>query len=252
MTSKTIALLHRVARILISLSLVTAGICLIAGCLAIYHADAYSREEVADTFAVIAVPVYMCLALILIGFLLDFFYKIKEIKKAPKVNDMLLERLQSKKDFACAEASLREAVLNERRQRRVLTGVCAGVVASACLAFLAYSLNPANFTDNINASVIRAMWVLIPCLTVAFITSVAIVYANERSIRRELELLKSAADAPQGNAITTERPQALRTAVLIGLLVLSIGAAIYGFLAGGTADVLTKAINICTECIGLG
>jgi len=27
---------------------------------------------------------------------------------------------------------------------------------------------------------------------------------------------------------------------------------VYGYLAGGTADVLTKAINICTECVGLG
>lgn len=27
---------------------------------------------------------------------------------------------------------------------------------------------------------------------------------------------------------------------------------VYGFFAGGTADVLTKAVNICTECVGLG
>lgn len=27
---------------------------------------------------------------------------------------------------------------------------------------------------------------------------------------------------------------------------------VYGFIAGGTADVLTKAVNICTECVGLG
>ena len=27
---------------------------------------------------------------------------------------------------------------------------------------------------------------------------------------------------------------------------------IWGFVSGGAADVLTKAINICTECIGLG
>ncbi|MBQ8580085.1 MAG: thioredoxin [Oscillospiraceae bacterium] len=26
----------------------------------------------------------------------------------------------------------------------------------------------------------------------------------------------------------------------------------YGAAAGGTADVLTKAVNICTECVGLG
>ncbi len=27
---------------------------------------------------------------------------------------------------------------------------------------------------------------------------------------------------------------------------------LFGFFTGGTADVLTKAVNICTECVGLG
>ncbi|MBR5524012.1 MAG: thioredoxin [Clostridia bacterium] len=36
------------------------------------------------------------------------------------------------------------------------------------------------------------------------------------------------------------------------LLVLGVGAVLYGALSGGWLDVLTKAINICTECIGLG
>ena len=37
-----------------------------------------------------------------------------------------------------------------------------------------------------------------------------------------------------------------------GILVASIILIVYGFLCGGTVDVLAKAINICTECIGLG
>jgi hypothetical protein len=36
------------------------------------------------------------------------------------------------------------------------------------------------------------------------------------------------------------------------ILCLAVGILIYGFLLGGTKDVLTKAINICTECVGLG
>ncbi|MBP3451179.1 MAG: thioredoxin [Agathobacter sp.] len=39
-----------------------------------------------------------------------------------------------------------------------------------------------------------------------------------------------------------------RNAILIASLILVV----YGFLNGGTVDVLAKAINICTECIGLG
>ena len=37
-----------------------------------------------------------------------------------------------------------------------------------------------------------------------------------------------------------------------GLLVVAVVLIIFGALHGGMADVLGKAINICTECIGLG
>ena len=45
-----------------------------------------------------------------------------------------------------------------------------------------------------------------------------------------------------------------RTCLLIRLIFLmfSIGFIIWGVLNGGLYDVLVKAINICTECIGLG
>lgn len=38
----------------------------------------------------------------------------------------------------------------------------------------------------------------------------------------------------------------------LALLCIGIGIFAYGFFAGGTADVMTKAVNICTECVGLG
>ena len=37
----------------------------------------------------------------------------------------------------------------------------------------------------------------------------------------------------------------------IGILV-ALGMLLYGLFSGGAADVLTKAVNICSECIGLG
>lgn len=38
----------------------------------------------------------------------------------------------------------------------------------------------------------------------------------------------------------------------LALLGVSIAIFAYGFFAGGTSDVMTKAVNICTECVGLG
>ncbi|MBQ8324841.1 MAG: thioredoxin [Clostridia bacterium] len=37
-----------------------------------------------------------------------------------------------------------------------------------------------------------------------------------------------------------------------GLALIAVALIVLGRTSGGAADVLTKAINICTECIGLG
>ena len=44
----------------------------------------------------------------------------------------------------------------------------------------------------------------------------------------------------------------LITILRICVFAVSIGFITYGFFSGGALAVLTKAINICTECIGLG
>ena len=40
--------------------------------------------------------------------------------------------------------------------------------------------------------------------------------------------------------------------IRLGLAMAGVVLFVFGILNGGMADVLTKAINICTQCIGLG
>lgn len=37
-----------------------------------------------------------------------------------------------------------------------------------------------------------------------------------------------------------------------GILAAALALTVLGFVSGGFQDVLTKAINLCSECIGLG
>ena len=69
MTKKRI---HTIYAILLSIVTVIAGICLMAACLQIYRSGdtPYSPESVQAAFATIAVPVYLCIALIIGGFIL--------------------------------------------------------------------------------------------------------------------------------------------------------------------------------------
>ena len=66
---------------------------------------------------------------------------------------------------------------------------------------------------------------------------------------------KLADGAPIAKAGVLGETESEKTAVLIGRIVVAVVAitfVILGIFNGGMADVLAKAIKICTECIGLG
>ena len=91
-----------------------------------------------------------------------------------------------------------------------------------------------------------------PCMALPFGYGIFAAFAGRASIKRETELVKEALKAAptvkSEKQATKEKLPWLRYA----LLVVAVGILVYGYFAGGTNDVLTKAINICTECVGLG
>ena len=61
---------------ILSISIITAGICFIWGCLNIYLSDkGYSREIVINTFSKIETPVFICIFLILGSFIINIIFK---------------------------------------------------------------------------------------------------------------------------------------------------------------------------------
>ncbi len=242
---------QRVFAVLLSLSLAVAGACLIGGCLYIYYAgNGYSRELVVSVFSKIAVPVYIAIGLTVIGFIWELFAPHDaEYHKASKAYAAALERL-----YATRNANDPDIVAEQKR-RKVLSVVRTVLVLAGLAVFFGYAVQPSHYTEDINASVIRAMWVAIPCFVVPFAFAIVAAYATDKSYQREIALLKKQPRIIEDLSITPPDTKKRGTAVAVlrtMLLVLALAALIYGFVAGGTVDVLTKAINICTECIGLG
>lgn len=147
MTNETKMRTLRIYSILLGVVIVIAAICLMAGCLSIYNSgdQPYSREIVAETFSKIAIPVFLCIGMIILGFVLNFLL----------------------------------SPVDEKKEKKTV------------------------------------------------------------SINKEL----SEADLLEAKRIRISRYCILGVAVLF---------LVYGLATGGIADVLAKAINICTECIGLG
>lgn len=256
MTKDTLLRLHRIYSIVLSVVIVIAGLCLIAGCINIYNLGdkPFTREVVAATLSEIAFPLLLCLGMIIVSFLLALILPFnKEKITCEKPYSHLLHRLYTKKDFNLCDESLQNQILALQKNRKRHIIIRAVVIVLSSIAFLVYALNRNNYQlPDINGSIISAMWILIPCVIVSFGYALFVAIHNQKSIEKEIELFKTAPAAEGEDEEITSPSDKKITYARCALLAIGILCVIYGVWGDGTADVLTKAIGICTECIGLG
>ena len=254
MNSERTQKLRRIYGILLSCVIILAGICLMVACVGIYRSgdEPFSRESVAAAFSPISIPVYLCLAMVLAGFVLKAILPVPAVKAAAaKQLSVTWKRLHARADLENCNSAVKSAIVAEQKRRNKQRIICAIVFAASSLVFLIYALDASHFhPSEINDSMVQAMWILIPCVIVSFAACLITVSIRNKSLQREIELLKQCPklSAAKPEAVKPDVTKKIRTA----LLIVAAALAVFGFVAGGTADVLTKAVNICTECIGLG
>ena len=251
MPEKTAKTIRKIYGIVLTVSIMITGLCFMACSAHIYLTGdrSYSAVKVAAYFSMISIPVYLCMTLIAGSFLLALLLPDQEKEKPAKIPAyMLLARTKQK--VLHSESDLLSAIAAEetgrQRRRNVLI-----VVLSLCFGvFLAYGLNPVHFNENINASVLRGVLVLLICLTAPLTLVFTTVYQNQASIERETQLRKQAQTSETIPPLANNHLPLTIARLVICLL--AVALVVIGISGQGTVDVLTKAINICTECIGLG
>lgn len=268
MNNETLKRIHQIYNAILSIVIVIAGICLITACLGIYHSgdQPYSREAVAAAFGPISFPVYLCLGMIAIGFIFEFLSPSAKCKTTPSRAYLhIINQIRIKKDLSACEETLRLKMEKEQKSRKLHYLIYIVILIISSCFFLTYALNGSHFHQSeINTSMIQAMYRLIPCVAISFGYGIFTLYYNKASFEREIELLKQVPSVDAATAsdnkhifeakISEQQKASDKQFKLIRNICLCLGlfCLIYGFITGGTADVLTKAINICTECIGLG
>lgn len=153
-----------------------------------------------------------------------------------------------------------DAMRAEERRRRMARGACAGICAGCAAMVARYLVNPANFTSRELELVIgRLLWHIAPWIFVGFACAILCECVRGRSFRREIKLAaRSPERASFKNAQTDsgasreKRARLAKTAARAAMFALAVALLALGAANGGMRDVLVKAINICTECIGLG
>lgn len=263
MTQETKKRIHLAYGIVVSAVSILAGICLTAACCNIYYSGVasgasqiYTREIVAESFAKIAIPVYSCLALVIGGIILNIALPLEKAKVKPEKNlPLILSQLRKKTDLDACGESLRNAIRKQRKQRKELRDLCIFSLSLASVLILRDVCDAAHWEANSTPSMVKAVYVMLGTLALPFLVTVFATYRCRKSMEKEIELMRqAAAQAPKAPETTAPKVRGNRAASIARIAILAIGAAlvILGACNEGTADILTKAVNICTECVGLG
>ena len=249
------------------------GVLFIVSCYSIYKSgsDPFTRKSIGEAFARIAVPVYLTLALVVIGGAIDVIMP-REAKKltgirSPKTQ---VSKLAQRVDVTSAPEELAAKITKERGLRSLLTKIRLSLFVLSATLPLIYLLNPDNFpavSGQYNSEILHGMLFYLVCLIPLTAFEIAWVIVSDASYLRENEALKASLKAgAQKDGDSEELKTRFATVkeylkenekpIKLGVRIAVLGCAalfiVLGIFNGGMADVLNKAINICTECIGLG
>ena len=266
MSQKTAKNIRLIYGVVLSLLLVVTGVLLMVSCVSVYNIGQrpFTVENISAAFAKIQIPVYITIGAVLIGIVLKIALPGEKIKvKAIIEKRSILSRLEKKlvgreTDEGYAKRTRKEKLV------RIIARIINFIICARLLSIaLIYTLNFENYTADYNASVIAAcVWVL-SCSLVAIGTSTALLYIESASYSRQIEAvkeaIKSAKPAEKSEPVENVDASAkekisgrIALAVRLTILAVAIVFIVLGVFNGGMADVLGKAIRICTECIGLG
>lgn len=204
----------------------------------------YRMDDVTDRLSRMAWALCGGVAVIAVSAVL---HSASDRKKADGVPLSVENRLRLMKKRV---AELPAAAQAEEHKRRKLTAVCAAAVTAMSIPALLYLLNRANFTDTDLETVMGQMVLHVaPWVILAFAALILVSCLCRNSMERELSALK---DAPKAKPNASEIRKFPVNPIRIALYALAALFIVLGVMNGGWYDVLVKAINICTECIGLG
>lgn len=263
MSGKTRKRIFLIYGICLSVLLLVSGALLAVSCYNIYKMGEhpFTAEAISGAFSKIQVIVYVTLGAILVGGALKIALPTEDTRlKAWRDSEVTLRKILSKNDVESCEKELIAPFVKLKKLRLALKAGVISLCSLASIPAIVVALIPASYTMESNQSITKLCYLIISSFLLCAALCVAYVILNEWLVEKQISVLKSLiADGKLEKRVDTTCSSCVRRKerytvmyLRIAILALAVVFIALGIANDGMSAVLAKAINICTECIGLG
>ncbi|MCQ2772121.1 MAG: hypothetical protein MJ238_02430 [Bacilli bacterium] len=246
---------------------VVVGVLFIIRCQNLYFSNKgvldhpYTYETIWQAFwPIMAVVILFGLLLIACG-VLSLIFPTTGRWRFSRSNQESLSLLESRLPKDVVEGcEANYASIKKARKTRLVAYIIAAVICLISFVMISlYLFNPKNFqgtgaSDHIKEAT-RCMEHVVPFVILGFGGVFIAFTVSEISAKKELDDVKAVLKASKGGikpapkkSINAKVLWAIRGSVLLVAIVFVV----WGVINGGAAEMLKKAVNLCSECLGLG
>lgn len=232
-----------------------------------YSGDVFTRARVADALSKISLFFWLWLAGIVVGFVL---WEVFPVKTKPRkiCPDLQYARLNKRMPDIAPEGAEAEFSQIAQSKKVIFALKCAAwaLFAVACIYGIVYLAIPSHFPNkNVTHEVLDMVKHIFPCVFAGLLVVCGAAIYEKYAVKNMLPAVQKVTKGQKPQVSSSNKLQAKYQTVLaltenkwvilgirIAVAVIAVAFIIWGALNGNARAIFIKAINICTECIGLG
>lgn len=245
--------------IIISIQTILMGILFIIQILRIYYGNSFEfTREICSKYLLQILPVIILWIITIIVNYIYFTIKNKSFKDNSKISNITkLNNLELICPNVDDSNELFKLLKKEKMKRKIFKIVTLVVIIICSLMGFGYLVNVEHFNPdgNLSAQAVEMTIHLMPWVVISFICLILNVIFEEHSAKKSIVLIKEIIRTNGKDVKPYVENKIVKLIYNISRYVILIIAVVFivnGINQGDANDVLQKAINICTECIGLG
>lgn len=251
--------LSKLFMILVSIQTILMGIVFIVQLLRIYYGNNHIyTSEICGKYVLQILPVILIwIALIITSYVYHRLSNSRDDRPSKMTNTAKLKLFEYQCPVCDEDNELKIALNKEKNKRKIVWIINIVIIVLCSLMGLLYLINVKHFDSqgNFSEQAIQMTIHLLPWVIISFISLIMCLLFEEASAAKSIEIIKAIikTEGKKSENYTKVLNEDKKIMIIrLSIIVIAVVLIIHGIINGGAADVLQKAINICTECIGLG